>query len=249
MRPFSPIICIILSTLLFSACEAKPNYQQVKWVYDGDTLLLKDGRKVRIIGINTPEVAHHKKKGERYGREATEQLRALLKQSGNRIRLEMGEERLDRYKRHLAHVFLPDGRDISLWMLKNGWATTMIFPPNTHYIDNYQQAERSAQKKKLNIWQQKNVQITTSSQLKKSYTGYVRLKAQIKRVNIRKKSLILQLDKKILIKLGKRYFKYFTAYDPKKLLHKNIIISGILKKRRDKRTIALRHPAQLDILN
>ena len=249
MRPFSHIICIILSTLLFSACEAKPNGQQVKWVYDGDTLLLKDGRKIRIIGINTPEVAHHKKKGERYGREATEQLRALLKQSHNRIRLEIGEEPLDRYKRHLAHVFLPDGTDISLWMLKKGWATTMIFPPNTRYVDDYQQAEQSAQKKKLNIWQQKNFQITTPSQLKKSYTGYVRLKAQIKHVNIRKKSLILQLDQKILIKLGKRYFKYFNTYDPKRLLHKNIIISGILKKRRGKRILTLRHPAQLDILN
>lgn len=249
MRPFFYIICILLSILLFNACDAQPHDQQVKWVYDGDTLLLKDGRKIRIIGINTPEVAHHKKKGERYGREATEQLRALLKQSNNRVRLELGKEKLDRYKRHLAHVFLPDGRDISLWMLKNGWATTMIFPPNTHYIEDYQQAEHTAQKKKLNIWRQKNHQIITSSQLKKSYTGYVRLKARIKKIKLRKKSVILQLDKKILIKLGKRYIKYFDTYDPKKLLHKNIIISGILRKHRGKRTITLRHPAQLDILN
>ena len=186
MRSFFYITFIIISTLLFSSCDAKPHYQQVKWVYDGDTLLLKDGRKIRIIGINTPEVAHHKKKGEPYGREATEALRALLKQSNNRIHLEIGAEKLDRYKRHLAHVFLPDNTDISLWMLKNGWATTMIFPPNTRYIDDYQQAEQSAQKKKINIWRQKNFQIITPSQLKKSYKGYVRLKARVKQVNFEK---------------------------------------------------------------
>ncbi len=239
----------IIGLLLVSCSETTADYQTVKWVYDGDTLLLKDGRKIRLIGINAPEVAHHKKKGERYGREAGEKLRELLKKFNNQVRLEIGKEPLDRYKRHLAHVFLSDGTDVSRWMLLNGWATTMIFPPNVHYVDDYQQAQRLAQQKKLNIWQQKNFQILSPSQLKTSYTGYVRLKARIKNINIRKNTLYFQLNKKIFIKLEKRYKRYFTHYDPEQLQHKEIIIRGLLKKRRGKRIIRLRHPTQLDILN
>ncbi|HIO91880.1 MAG TPA: thermonuclease family protein [Leucothrix mucor] len=242
------LFLLITTTALLSSCQAKSPYQKVKWIYDGDTLLLQDGRKIRIIGINAPEVAHHKKKGEPYGREATERLREKLKHSNNLIRLEMGEELLDRYKRHLAHVFLADGTNISQWMLENGLATTMIFPPNIHYLDDYQHAEQLAQQDKLNIWKQKNFQVISSSQLKKSYKGYVRLKGRITHINTRKKTLLLQLDKKIFIKLGKRTIKYFTRYKPQQLLHKEIIVSGLLKSHRGKRIIKVRHPAQIDVL-
>ena len=242
-------LALAISLLLLTGCEAKPDYQKVKWVYDGDTLLLKDGRKIRLIGINTPEVAHHKQKGQRYGREATEKLRELLKGVNNKVRLERGKQARDRYKRELAHVFLPDGTDISEWMLQQGWATLMVFPPNTRYINNYRKAERSAQLKKRHIWRQKTHQIQKPRQLKRAYRGYVRLKSTIKSIKITKNNIILALDKKILIKLGKQNLNYFNSYNPKKLLHQEVIISGFLQKYRGKRMIRLRHPVQLTLVD
>ena len=242
-------LALAISLLLLTGCEAKPDYQKVKWVYDGDTLLLKDGRKIRLIGINTPEVAHHKQKGQRYGREATEKLRELLKGVNNKVRLERGKQARDRYKRELAHVFLPDGTDISEWMLQQGWATLMVFPPNTRYINNYRKAERSAQLKKRHIWRQKTHQIQKPHQLKRAYRGYVRLKSTIKSIKITKNNIILALDKKILIKLGKQNLNYFNSYNPKKLLHQEVIISGFLQKYRGKRMIRLRHPVQLTLVD
>lgn len=241
----SAIIFIFLS-LLLTVCEAKPIYQTVKWVYDGDTLLLNDKRKIRLIGINAPEVAHHKKKGQRYGREATEKLRELLKRASYKVRLERGEQKKDRYKRTLAHVFLPDGTDLSLWMLQNGFATLMTFPPNTRYITVYRKYERLAQKQKRNIWGQKNYQLLKPRQLKRAYRGYVRLKSTIKNIKITKKTIFLELDKKIFIKISKHSLHYFTHYDPKKRLHHDIIVSGFLQKSRGKRIINVRHPVQLE---
>ncbi len=240
------LILTVFSSLLID-CEAKPMYQKVAWVYDGDTLRLKDGRKIRLIGINAPEVAHHKKKGQPYGREATEKLRELLKSANYKVRLETEQQRKDRYKRHLAHVFLADGTDLSQWMLQNGWASLMIFPPNTRYIDIYRKAEQSAQKMKRNIWRQSNHKIRKPSQLKRSYRGYVRLKSSIKSIKIAKKTIFLELDKKIFIKLSKRFIHYFTHYDPKNLLHDEVIVSGLLQKSRGKRIITLRHPVQLEL--
>lgn len=244
---FMSVILFIFLCLLPIVSYAKPVYQTVKWIYDGDTLLLKDKRKIRLIGINAPEVAHHKKKGQPYGREATEELRELLKNSNNKIRLEIGEQKKDRYKRLLAHVFLPDGTDLSLWMLQNGFATLMTFPPNTRYITVYREAERLAQKEKRNIWGQKNYQLLKPRQLKRAYRGYVHLKSTIKNIKITKKTVFLALDKKIFIKISKHFIHYFTHYDPKKLLHHEIMVSGFLQKSRGKRIINVRHPVQLEL--
>jgi endonuclease YncB( thermonuclease family) len=240
---------IIFSLSLLTGCESKSNYQKVKWIYDGDTLLLSDGRKVRLIGINAPEVAHHKKKGQPYGDEATEKLRELLEKSNNKVRLERGKQAQDRYKRELAHVFLADGTDVSKWMLQNGWATLMVFPPNTRYIRSYRKAERSAQLEKRHIWQQKTHRIQQAHQLKRGYYGYVRLKSVINGIKITKNNIILELDKKIFIKLGKYSLNYFNSYDPKKLLHREVIVSGFLQKYRSKRIIRVRHPVQLVLVN
>ncbi len=247
VRNIFPLLAI--SLLLLTGCEAKTNYQKVKWIYDGDTLLLKDGRKIRLIGINAPEVAHHGRKGQRYGREATEKLRELLKNANNKVRLEHDKQMRDRYKRELAYVFLPDGTDISEWMLQQGWATLMVFPPNTRYINHYRKAERSAQLKKRHIWRQKTHKIKKTHQLKRTYHGYVRLQSTIESIKITKNNIILQLDQKIFIKLAKQNLKYFNRYDPKKLLHQEIIISGLLQKYRGKRIIRLRHPVQLTFVD
>jgi endonuclease YncB( thermonuclease family) len=239
------LLIIILFFFFWDGCEAKPNYQKVTWVYDGDTLRLADGRKIRLIGMNAPEVAHHQKKGQPYGREATETLRALLKKAQYRVRLERGKQAKDRYKRHLAHVFLPDGTDISQWMLRNGWATVMIFPPNVRYITAYRAAERSAQLKKRNIWQQTAYQLKAPRQLKPVYRGYVRLKSTVRHIKVTKHTIMLEIDKNIFIKLRTSYLHYFTRYDPKKLLHQEVIVRGFLQKYRGKRIIRVRHPVQL----
>ena len=240
---------IILTFSLLSSCEAKSHYVKVKWVYDGDTLLLQDGRKIRLIGINAPEVAHHNKKGEAYGREASEQLRALLAKANHQVRLEIGQEALDRYKRKLAHVFLADGTNVSEWMLQRGLATVMVFPPNTRYINDYRHAESSAQQQGLNIWRQANYKIQKPTQLKASYKGYVRLKGTIRKSKVGKKSIFLELDNKIFIKLERRYLKYFNTYNPAQLLHKDVVVSGRISTYRGKRTLNVRHPVQMNLAN
>lgn len=246
---FVPVCTISLAYILFFfllvECEAKPVYQKVTWVYDGDTLKLADGRNVRLIGINAPEVTHRKKKGQPYGREATEALRALLKKAQYNVRLEWGKQATDRYKRQLAHVFLPDGTNVAKWMVINGWATLMIFPPNIRYINDYRTAEHTAQQQKRNIWQQTAYQLQAPSQLTPIYRGYIRLSSTVHRIKVSKKTIRLEIDKNIFIKLRKSYLHYFTRYDPKTLLHQNIIVSGFLQKYRGQHIIRVRHPVQL----
>ncbi|MDD5154941.1 MAG: thermonuclease family protein, partial [Candidatus Omnitrophica bacterium] len=127
-------------------------------VVDGDTLKLENGERVRLIGIDTPEM-HDSDKLYRdarrtkqdiqtikaMGRRAYNFTRTLVE--GKQVRLEFDVERYDRYGRLLAYVFLKDsGAFVNAEIIKQGYASVMTYPPNVEYADLflklYQQARQ-----------------------------------------------------------------------------------------------------------
>jgi len=227
----------------------------VKWVYDGDTLLVTDEsgsnkRKIRVIGIDTPEVKHHQQKAQLFGAKAREALRVLLKEVNYHVFLEFDKEKQDRYERLLAHVYLENGKNISEWLLQQGFARTLIIPPNIKHVECYKQAESEAQQQVLRLWGLKNNRIKKVQDLKSRTKGYIRLRAKVIRIKRKKKSLLLQLEssekKPIQLKIRNRNLHYFKGINFDSLVYKEVIVSGVLKNRKGKRTITLNHPSQLD---
>ncbi|KAG1707655.1 Beta-barrel assembly-enhancing protease [Nymphon striatum] len=214
MSAFFIVVLLVSSSSYAGACSPNKlpsNFEavKVKWVYDGDTLLLEDKRKIRIIGIDTPEVKHHKQLAEAYGQKAREALRELLKKHDYRVLLKYGKERKDRYKRILAHVFLPNKTNISVWLLENGFAKTLPIPPNLGLADCYKQAERVAQRQGLKIWRFKSNIIQPISELSKRHKGYVRLKGKVRSVKSGKVTVIKFADSDIQVKITSSNLPYF----------------------------------------
>ncbi len=235
--------------------ESKVEKAIVKWVYDGDTLLVtdrngKNKRKIRVIGIDTPEVKHHQQKAQLYGAKAREELRVLLKDENYQIFLEFDKEKYDRYKRILAHVYLANGKSISEWLLQRGFAKTLIIPPNVKHAECYKNAERQAQQQKLRLWKLKSNHVKTPQELKSRSKGYVRLKGKIAHIIKQKKTLVLELEsnskKPIQLRIRKKNLRYFKGIDPDRLIAQEVIVSGILKNKKGKRTITLNHSSQLE---
>ena len=231
---------------------SSPERAVVKWVYDGDTLLLTDKRKIRVIGIDTPEVKHHKQKQQAFGAKAREALRELLKKNNYQIYLRYGKERYDRYSRVLAHVYTPDGINISNWLLEKGFARTLSIPPNILLADCYKHSETTAKKHSLRIWRLKSHKVLTAENLSVRKKGFVRLKGKITKVKFRKKSIMMEFGSNnqhpITIKITKKNSVYFKEMRLDKLLGRVVEISGILKKRHGKRIIYLNYPTQLNTL-
>ncbi len=229
-----------------------PESATVKWVYDGDSLLLTDKRKIRIIGIDTPETKHHRQKAQAYGAKAREALRALLKQHHYQVKLQYGKERKDKYDRTLAHVYLPDGTNISNWMLEQGYAKTLAFPPNIQLAKCYKKAEEIAQAQSLKIWRYKSNKVRDAASLPRRIKGYVRLKGKISKIKHYRKSLIMELESNtkshIQVKIKKNNLKYFSEIDPEKLWNKTIIVTGWLKNKKGRRTLYIKHSTQLKIV-
>jgi endonuclease YncB( thermonuclease family) len=120
----------------------------IDYVHDGDTLFLTDGRKVRLLGIDTPEVGEH---AECYGDIARDQLRALLPE-GTRVRTVADVRPLDQYGRSLLFLFTDDGALVNLDLIRDGYAEAVVLEPNVLWADELEAAEHAAQAASLGLW-------------------------------------------------------------------------------------------------
>ncbi len=132
------------------AVRSGVSYRVVRTVYDGDTLLLDNRSKIRLLGINAPEIETFRKSGEAGGEEARIWLKKAIE--GKKIRLEADIERTDRYKRMLAHIFTEDGSHINLVLLRLGLAAVDIHPPNLKYAQQLLLAQKFAETGRIGIW-------------------------------------------------------------------------------------------------
>lgn len=115
----------------------------VSYVIDGDTIVLKDGEKVRYLGMNTPE------KGRPFSAEATEQNKKLI--DGKEVELELDVQTKDQYGRTLAYVWLGETM-VNLKLVRLGYANVYTLPPNVKYKDQLLSAEREAREAERGFW-------------------------------------------------------------------------------------------------
>ena len=113
------------STASDKAGNAKEEAAFVTRVIDGDTLDVSiSGRteRVRLLGIDAPELSHEGAPGEPFAREATAFARRLAR--GQRVTLsqEPGHVDRDRYGRLLRYVTLTDGRCLNVLLVCEGYA-------------------------------------------------------------------------------------------------------------------------------
>ena len=115
---------------------------------DGDTLWLSGIGKVRLIGVDTPEVFGG---AECFGRRASSFVERLLPR-GSRVSFRLGVEECDRYGRALAYVYLGDGRFLNLLLVRRGYAQVLTIPPNVEFAERFKVAARAARRAGRGLW-------------------------------------------------------------------------------------------------
>jgi micrococcal nuclease len=141
---------VFFSLVFLPAMLQAGDWYRVKAVIDGDTILLQDGRFVRYIGINAPEIAHADKKGEPFGDPST-RYNSRLVRSG-RVRLEFDRQKYDRYDRLLAYVYNESGVMINRAMIESGMASCLYKAPNIRYEKELLEAQMGAMNASKGIW-------------------------------------------------------------------------------------------------
>jgi micrococcal nuclease len=115
---------------------------------DGDTLWLSGIGKVRLIGIDTPEVYGS---GECFGRRASTFVERTAP-LGATVRYRLGVDERDRYGRALAYVWLADGRFLNRLLVARGYAQPLTVPPNVEFEDVFVRASHGAREAGRGLW-------------------------------------------------------------------------------------------------
>lgn len=123
-----------------------PERAYVVDVYDGDTLTLNTGDKVRLRGVNTPEL----RPAEDYGVEAREAAKDLVLQ--REVILTYGSVQRDGYDRLLASVTTVDGRDLAAHLLEQGLGHLFIIPPDELDLTLLTTAQNTAKAANRGVW-------------------------------------------------------------------------------------------------
>lgn len=136
---------------------------RVTHVTDGDTLKLSDQERVRLIGIDTPELHESAKlfrdaerSGQdvrtikRMGKAAADFTRKMVE--GKSVRLEFDVQKRDKYGRLLAYVYLEDGTFVNAEIIRNGYAYPMTIPPNTRHAEEFRALYAEARRNGSGLW-------------------------------------------------------------------------------------------------
>jgi len=131
---------------------------QVLRVVDGDTIHVQvDGltKKIRIIGLDTPETVDPRTTVECYGREASDKAKELLKDESVWLESDSSQGDKDRYGRLLRYVWFDDQRqDFGLTMIEQGFGSEYTYDQPYRYQTEYKKAEIRAQQAGLGLWNQ-----------------------------------------------------------------------------------------------
>jgi len=229
-------------------CAAVVNdHFKVKYVHDGDTIHLVGGQKVRLIGINTPELGRDRKPAEPYGIEARDALRRLLK-TEPRIGVQYGQERHDRHGRVLAHLYLSDGRNIQQWLLENGYAIAIVVAPNLKNVDCYRQAEQHARNNRLGLWRQVAHFARDAVALQRGDEGFRLVSGRVTGVRQTNKWSWIALGSKMSLRVARDdEQRYFAEMPLASLKQKQVTARGWLTRRKGRWSMRIMHPGALDI--
>ncbi|KPG89160.1 nuclease [Pseudomonas sp. RIT-PI-q] len=194
----------------------------VQRVVDGDTLRLADGRSVRMIGLNTPELGKKGRSDEPFAVAARKRLEALVAASDGRVGLLPGKESKDHYGRTLAHVYSAEGANLEAQMLAEGLGFQVAVAPNVDLVDCQQAAERSARQAGLGIWRQSPV--LKAEQINAS--GFAVLSGRVSKVQRNRGGVWIELQDSVVLRVAPNFFGQFDLASLQRLEGKQVEARG-----------------------
>ena len=164
-----PIFAILLLLILFQigreallSPDPEPILEegmvQVQRVVDGDTLLLTNGVRVRLMGVDTPECVKPNSPVEPFGLEASAYTKAAIEASRYQVRLRLDREREDKFGRKLAYVYVfnPEQNEYRLLnedLIRLGLGRALLtFNYSSSMKTRFERAQNAAIQESRGIW-------------------------------------------------------------------------------------------------
>jgi micrococcal nuclease len=146
---FKKLAVFVVGAFLIGGAPTAYAASNVSKVVDGDTITMSNGEKVRLIQIDTPELASK----ECYGIQAKSELSKLLSQAGEvSLTSDPNLDEVDKYGRLLRYVFVGN-TNLNLKLIEIGAAAPYFYRGEKGvYAAQFLKAAQTAQKRKLGMW-------------------------------------------------------------------------------------------------
>lgn len=172
---------------------------RVEQVTDGDTLRLAGGERVRLIGINTPELGRDGAADQALAGEARA---ALSERAAKRVWLLDGPDARDDYGRRLAWAFDAEGNSLSAALIGRGLGFHVAIAPNTAMAGCLAAAEAEARRHGRGVWNEPAYQPRSVARLMPGYRGFALLEDRVTHVSFKDNGWWVQLGGKIGVKIA-----------------------------------------------
>jgi len=224
--------------------HSKVQSDTLDWLPDGDTIYTKEDKKLRLLNINTPEInPTSNKPAEPFSRAAKERLIELI--GSSKIIYWISDQRKkDKYKRELALVFNSNGVFLNGQLVADGFAHTLLIPPNQKYWQCIVDAEKIARQKNKKIWSVSEFKAKKAKQVK-AHQGFQLVSGKITEIKETKKNRWLVLDNYLWVGIARKDFQYFKTSLLNFRVGQIVTLRGYAYHSHKKLRMKLRHPAML----
>ncbi|CAG8864376.1 hypothetical protein PS627_00999 [Pseudomonas fluorescens] len=196
-----------LPALAFCPLPERAQQVAVRQVIDGDTVRLTDGRSVRLIGINAPEIGRKGRISEPFADAARRRLQALVKASDGKVGLVRGVQGKDKYGRTLAHLYGRNGDNLEAVLLGEGLGYRVAVAPNVRLAGCQHSAEQAARKARSGLWRHSPVQRPADIR----HSGFAVVAGRVQKIERNRGGIWLELDSAMVLQVPPRLQRAFPA--------------------------------------
>lgn len=247
LAPFVFLAGVLFASNAPAACRPPGPVEQatVAGHYDGDTLRLADDRRVRLLGIDTPEMNYRKGTPQPLAQRALQRTQTLLPRGGS-VRLARDRQAQDRYGRLLAHAYTPNGVSVEETLLREGLAVSFIMRPNVALADCLLAAERQARLARRGVWALPDYQPQAAGKVPAD-GRYRVIRGQVTSALRSGNWVLLKLDQRVQLRIARADWTGFVPADHLAWRGRDVIARGKIQSRNGAAQLRVWHPAQIEL--
>lgn len=207
-----------------ASCPSPGNLPQVavQRVVDGDTLYLEDGRRIRMIGLNSPELGKRGRADEPFAVAARQRLEALVAANDGRVGVLPGKDDHDDYGRTLAHVYNAQGENFEERLIAEGLGFLVAVAPNVDLVSCQQAAERHARQAGTGLWKKSPVVLAERI----NAPGFVLTRGRVESVQRNRGGIWIELQGPVVLHIAPGVQRRFDASTLERLKGRRIEARG-----------------------
>ena len=227
-------------------------------IVDGDTLVLDDGRQVRLVGIQAPKLPLGRPDFPTWplAEEAKAALGALA--LGRQLKLVYTGRAGGRHGRQLAHIYAAAAAGGEVWvqgaLLEQGMARVYSFPDNRALVAEMLSRERAARAARRGIWDHPFYAVRTDLESEEDTGTFQLIEGEVRAAAVVRGRAYLNFGddwkQDFTITLAPAVRKLFEAegHDPRTYEGRRVRVRGWLKSFNGP-MIEATHPEQIEVLN